>query len=190
MRLHSLMAAGGDATGDTFPGRVDAAYTDADGVEQTESLPDVENLTGSAYNDVLAGDRRDNVLDGGGGDDTLYGGPGGGDDTMLGSAGNDRLFGGQGNDRLDGGTGDDALSGGPAGDVFVFTPGHGADTITDFTNSQDRIDLSAFDLTGYNDLTISDGTDGATIDLSAHDGGTILLEGFDAANLDAADFLF
>ena len=29
-----------------------------------------------------------------------------------------------------------------------------------------------------------------TIDLSAHDGGTILLEGFVMVNLDAADFLF
>ena len=190
VRLHSLAAAGGDAAGDTFTGRVDVAYTDAGGAEQTESLPDVENLTGSAYNDVLAGDRRDNVLDGGAGDDTLYGGPGGGDDAMLGSAGNDRLFGGQGSDRLDGGTGDDQLAGGSAGDVFVFTPGNGADTITDFTNSQDRIDLTAFDLTGYDDLAITDGTDGVTIDLSAHDGGTILLEGFTSSSLDAADFLF
>ena len=121
-----------DATGDTFTGRVDVAYTDADGVEPTVSLPDVENLTGSAYNDVL---------DGGASDDTLYGGPGGGDDLMLGNAGNDRPFGGQGSDRLDGGTGDDRLAGGPAGDVFVFAPADGDDIITDFTNSQDRIDL-------------------------------------------------
>ena len=32
------------------------------GAMQTEALPDVENLTGSGHNDVLAGDRRDNVL--------------------------------------------------------------------------------------------------------------------------------
>ena len=139
---------------------------------------------------MLAGDRRDNVLDGGAGDDALYGGPGGGDDVMLGNAGNDRLFGGLGNDRLDGGAGNDRLAGGAGTDVFVFAPGHGADTITDFANSQDRIDLTAFDLTGYDDLTVTSGTDGVTIDLSAHDGGTILLEGFDMANLDAADFLF
>ena len=190
VRLHSLATAGGDAEGDTFMNLVDVSYTDADGAMQTESLPDVENLTGSAYNDVLAGDRRDNVLDGGAGDDTLYGGPGGGDDLMLGNAGNDRLFGGLGNDRLDGGAGNDRLAGGAGGDVFVFAPGHGADTITDFTNSQDRIDLTAYDLSGYDDLTVTSGTDGVTIDLSAHDGGAILLEGFAMANLDAADFLF
>ena len=190
VRLHSLSASGGDAEGDTFESLIDVSYTDADGAAQTESLPDIEHLTGSAHNDILAGDRRDNVLDGAGGNDTLYGGPGGGDDAMLGNAGDDRLFGGQGADRLDGGTGDDTLSGGPAGDVFVFAPGSGDDTITDFTNSQDRIDLTAFELSGYDDLTITDGTDGVTIDLSAHDGGTILLEGFDMADLDAADVLF
>ena len=190
VRLHSLAAAGGDAEGDTFASLVDIAYTDADGVAQTESLPDVENLTGSAYNDVLAGDRRDNVLDGGPGDDTLYGGPGGGDDVLVGNGGDDRLFGGQGNDRLDGGTGNDRLAGGPGADVFVFAPGNGADTITDFANGQDRIDLTAFDLSGYDDLTVTSSTDGVTIDLSAHDGDTILLQGFDMASLDATDFLF
>ena len=69
VRLHSLAATGGDATGDTFPGLVDVAYTDLDGVEQTDSLPDVEHLIGSAHNDILAGDRRDNVIDGGAGND-------------------------------------------------------------------------------------------------------------------------
>ena len=105
VRLHSLAAKGGDAEGDTFPYRVDVTYTDADGVEQTEALPDVENLIGSNHDDILAGDRRDNDIDGGAGNDTLYGGPGGGDDVMAGGLGNDRLFGGQGNDTLTGGPG-------------------------------------------------------------------------------------
>ena len=190
VRLHSLAAAGGDAEGDTFESLVDVSYIDTGGARQTESLPDVENLTGSAHNDVLAGDRRDNVIAGSAGDDILYGGPGGGDDIMLGNTGDDRLFGGHGRDRLDGGTGDDRLTAGHGRDIFIFEPGHGADTITDFTSSQDRIDLSAFDLPGYENLTITSGTDGITIDLSDHDGGTIFLEGFDMTKLDAADFLF
>ena len=66
---------------------VDVAYTDANGVAQTDSLPDVEHLIGSAHNDILAGDRRDNDIDGGTGNDTLYGGPGGGDDEMNGYTG-------------------------------------------------------------------------------------------------------
>ena len=47
VRLHSLSAADGDAQGDSFPYTVDVAYTDAEGVQQTETLPDVENLIGS-----------------------------------------------------------------------------------------------------------------------------------------------
>ena len=116
VRLHSLKAAGGDARGDTFPSLVDFNYTDASGASRTESLPDVEHLTGSAHDDVLAGDRRDNILEGGAGDDALYGGPGGGDDLLRGGSGDDRLFGGLGNDWLAAGTGNDHLIGGPGDD--------------------------------------------------------------------------
>ena len=118
VRLHSLVAAGGDAEGDTFGNTVPVAYRQADGSTETESLPDIENLAGSAYNDVLAGDRRDNVLNGGAGHDTLYGGPGGGNDTLLGNDGNDTLYGGLGDDVLHGGAGDDQLKGGAGNDVL------------------------------------------------------------------------
>ena len=47
-----------------------------------DSLPDIENLTGSDHNDILAGDRRNNEITGNAGNDTLYGGPGGGDDVI------------------------------------------------------------------------------------------------------------
>ena len=69
VRLHSLAAAASDATGDTFESLLDVAYTDADGNAQTESLPDVEHLTGSNHDDIQAGDRHDNVIDGGTGND-------------------------------------------------------------------------------------------------------------------------
>ena len=49
--------------------------------------------------------------------------------------------------------------------------------------------LSAFNLPGFDDLTISSESNNVTIDLSEHGGGTILLVGFDIANLDATDFL-
>ena len=189
MRLHNFSASGGDATGDTFPYQVDVAWTDSNGVEQTESLPDVENLTGSAHNDVLAGDRRDNSIDGGAGHDTLYGGPGGGDDRLDGGPGNDRLYGGQGSDRLAGGAGDDRLVGGPGADVFVVAPGEGQDTVTDFTDGVDRIDLTAFGLAGIDDLTTTTTTDGVALDLTDSGGGTILLADFAMASLDATDFI-
>ena len=188
VRLHSLAAKGGDAEGDTFPYRVDVTYTDADGVAQTDSLPDVENLIGSAHNDILAGDRRDNDLDGGAGNDTLYGGPGGGDDVMAGGHGNDRLFGGQGDDTLIGGPGDDSLSGGPGNDVFVVGPGEGADTVTDFSGGTDKIDLTAFEIESVEDLDMATGDDGVTVDLSGIDGGSLLLAGLTVLP-DAGDFL-
>ena len=188
VRLHSLKASGGDAQGDSFPYTVDVAYTDAEGVEQTETLPDVEHLIGSAHDDILAGDRRDNDLDGGAGNDTLYGGPGGGDDVMAGGHGNDRLFGGQGDDILNGGPDDDRLAGGPGADVFVFGPGDGADTVTDFSSGTDKVDLTAFEIESVEDLDMATGDEGVTIDLDDIDGGSILLA--DITTLPAAgDFL-
>ena len=188
VRLHSLKASGGDAQGDTFPYTVDVAYTDAVGAEQSETLPDVENLIGSTHDDILAGDRRDNDLDGGAGNDTLYGGPGGGDDVMAGGLGNDRLFGGQGNDTLIGGPGDDRLAGGPGNDVFVFGPGDQTDTVTDFSSGTDKVDLTAFGIERVEDLDMATGDDGVTVDLTDIDGGTILLAGLTTLP-DAGDFL-
>ena len=61
----------GDAAGDTFV--------------------DIENLTGSDYNDTLKGDNGDNILTGGLGDDYLFARDG--NDTLIGGAGNDVLHG-------------------------------------------------------------------------------------------------
>lgn len=41
-----------------------------------------------------------------------------------------------------GGLGNDTLTGGLGSDVFVFAPGEGTDTITDFTLSNDKIGLT------------------------------------------------
>ncbi|QUM71321.1 calcium-binding protein [Sphingopyxis granuli] len=65
----------------------------------------VENLVGSAFNDVLFGDAGANRLYGGAGADNLYGGAG--DDALYGGAGDDNLQGGAGADLLDGGDGFD-----------------------------------------------------------------------------------
>jgi serralysin len=73
----------------------------------------------------------------------------GGNDRISGLAGNDTLNGGDGNDTLKGGSGDDTLVGGAGNDVFVFGGSNlvslvvmGVDTVSDFTVSQDKIQLS------------------------------------------------
>ena len=78
---------------------------------------------------------------------------------------------------------DDTLTGGTGADIFVFGPGHGNDTITDFDTSQDMINLSWFGAgLSYADLTIAatgDGT-GTVITIPGQDGGdpvTITLQG-------------
>ena len=166
----------------------------------------VEDVIGSAHDDRITGDGAANRLEGLAGGDTLAGGAGGdrligdgGDDFLIGNAdadrlwggaGDDTLWGGRGDDRLVGGAGDDRLEGGAGDDVFVFGPGHGSDTIARFTDGEDRIDLRAFGLAGYADLDVRSGPEGVRLDLSGRDGGTVLLAGFDAAALDASDFLF
>jgi len=63
------------------------AGTGAGGDAQGDILSGIENLSGSSYDDVLAGDFRNNSLSGGSGDDTLIGA--GGDDTIAGGTGFD-----------------------------------------------------------------------------------------------------
>ena len=91
----------------------------------------------------------------------------------------------------DGASSDDTITGGVGADAFVFDPGHGNDVVTDFTDGKDLIDLSAFStISGFSDLTITSDENGVTIDLGAHGGGTILLQGVAIADLGAEDFRF
>jgi Ca2+-binding RTX toxin-like protein len=64
-----------------------------------DTLRNIENVTGSDYNDTITGNAVANELSGGAGNDTLKGG-----------AGNDTLDGGAGSDTLDGGDGVDTVS--------------------------------------------------------------------------------
>jgi hypothetical protein len=76
--LTALTASGGDATGDTIIGGVDAS----------------ENITGSNSPDSITGDANANVLIANAGSDTLSGL--GGDDTLTGGTGGDTLLPGDG----------------------------------------------------------------------------------------------
>ena len=64
--------------------------------------------------------------------------------TINGTSGNDTIVGTAGDDVITGGVGADRLTGNGGRDVFVYTSMRdAADTITDFTPSDDRLDLSA-----------------------------------------------
>lgn len=124
-----------------------------------------------------------------------------GNDTINGNGGNDLLFGRDGNDSLDGRGGDDRLmdgagvdemTGGSGADVFVFSKDGRMDTITDFEDGTDLIDLSAFDMLytfeqlnliqkGYGVL-LQFGNERVRIEADA---GQLLV-----ADLSAEDFLF
>jgi Ca2+-binding RTX toxin-like protein len=56
----------------------------------TDTLSNIENLTGSAFNDTLTGNAAANILSGDAGNDLLVGGAGA--DTLVGGLGNDRFF--------------------------------------------------------------------------------------------------
>jgi Ca2+-binding RTX toxin-like protein len=59
------------------------------GGEGVDTLSHIQNLTGSAFGDMLYGDAQANILVGGGGNDTLQGGAG--NDTFDGGAGADQF---------------------------------------------------------------------------------------------------
>jgi len=80
-----------------------------DGYGSKDKLYNVENLTGSKYDDELNGEwyAWDNIINGLAGNDTISGN--GGNDTLIGGAGNDQLIGGTGDDIIDGGNGSDLI---------------------------------------------------------------------------------
>ena len=114
-----------------------------------------------------------------------------GDDRLEGGAGHDRLLGEEGNDTLDGGADDDLLWGGSGDDTFRVRAGAWSDTIKDFTDGEDTIDVTAFtDVTALSGLTIfADGT-AAVVDLTSQGGGRLRLDNVAVSDLDADDFVF
>jgi Ca2+-binding RTX toxin-like protein len=80
----------------------------------------IEDVLGSFYDDVIYGDKLDNVIDADAGDDTVYGN--GGDDTIDGQDGKDTLYGGPGDDDVQGSYGPDIIYGG-GGDDLLYGAG-------------------------------------------------------------------
>ncbi|WP_311794712.1 M10 family metallopeptidase [Ferirhizobium litorale] len=152
----------------------------------------IEIACGSAYRDTIVGNGAGNTLYGGGNSDKLTGSGGAdrllgqyGHDVLVGGYGKDTLSGGGGNDRLAGNGGTDRLTGGAGSDVFVFAHGGGRDTVTDFQDGTDRIQIKSPSIE-YSDIDISDSGGSAIV---AFDNIKIVLDGINASQLTASDFI-
>ncbi len=143
--------------------------------------------TGATTDEVHAAGGNDTVK-AGDGNDALYGD--GGNDALYGENGNDKLYGGDGADKLIGGAGDDQLTGGSGVDTFVFGPGSGSDTVTDFIIGTDKIDLTAFTSETYSSVMGRAVDTGADTVLNFADGSRITLQNVDKAALGDASFVF
>lgn len=141
-----------------------------------------ETITAGKGDDLVFGGIDRDTINGNEGNDTIFGGDDkdtidgdAGNDELWGGAGNDSVVGDAGNDTIDGGAGNDVLDGDAGADTFVFEAGDGADTISDFENTEsDVLDLSAFtglsgDILDYATETTQGGTSGVLVNLGNND---------------------
>lgn len=141
-------------------------------------------ITGNRYADRINGMSGHDVLTGNAGNDRLSGGTG--NDRLLGGIGADTLTGGDGLDRLNGGAGNDQLNGGAGADRFVFSNGNGIDSIVDFRNGVDRIEIAG-DTNSFRQIRVYDR--GADAEIRFAD-NIVTLKNIDHRVIDAGDFVF
>ncbi|MDQ3478011.1 MAG: hypothetical protein M3438_02430 [Pseudomonadota bacterium] len=137
----------------------------------TDTLSNIEDVSGSEFADTITGSRFNNSLSGRGGDDTLIGGEGA-----------DRLRGGTGADTMTGGAGKDIYDVDDIGDVVVELADEGtADLVVSsitytLTENVERLTLtgsSAIDGTGNASANVIVGNSGANT-LTGGDGNDTL----------------
>lgn len=175
-------------------------------------------LDGGAGADLLQGNGGDDYLIGGAGEDFFNGGAGNdtadlsdrSDDmfvdltqdfaggvafeqliaieNVVGGSGNDFMIGDALANLLDGGAGDDFLTGGAGADVFRFGPGSGSDTVSDFVDLEDVIDVSGFGISSFGELIVFD--QGADTFIAFSDTAGALFQGVASAAIDSGDFIF
>jgi Ca2+-binding RTX toxin-like protein len=136
--------------------------TGSGGDAQGDTIAEVENITGSNFDDVLTGNTASNTLTGGTGHDSLYGGDGA-----------DTLFGGDGNDLIAGGVGADSLSGGAGDDTLDYSTSTAGVTINLGTNTASGGDAASDTITGFENVIGS----GAADNLTGTNGNNTLVGG-------------
>ena len=184
----------GDAGSDTLIGLSgDDELTGGIGDDFLFGGRDADTLFGNEGDDRLRGNQGNDVLEGGEGADDLRGGSG--NDVLLGGADDDFMIGESGADTLDGGAGNDVLRGGfgdaPDGvrDTFVFAEGYDFDTIRDFENGTDLIDVQAFGFGSFAEVQAlaEDRPSGLRIDFGG--GDVLFINDVTLADLDQSDVI-
>jgi Ca2+-binding RTX toxin-like protein len=120
--------------------------------EGTDTLLNIENVTGSGLDDAITGNSLANVLLGAGGNDIL-----------VGASGNDALTGGAGIDQLSGDAGHDTLK---WDNADSFDGGLGFDTLDANLSSADTIDLRGAGFANLERILTGSGTDTVTLSLN------------------------
>jgi serralysin len=155
----------------------------------------VENAKGGSGADTITGNVVGNVLAGNGGNDIIRGGNG--NDTLQGGDADDQLYGEANSDRLRGGIGNDILVGGADADRFVMEAGWGSDTIQDFQDGVDKVEI--YMVPGLTNFTqFSEADTGNDVRLTWNnntpsntgDDLTLIFVGREPAQIDASDFVF
>jgi Ca2+-binding RTX toxin-like protein len=114
-------------------------YTLSDNVENMYLVGALTG-TGSAGNNFIMGYGSDNH-------------------TINGGAGNDALYGGAGSDIMNGGLGTDNLTGGAGTDTFVLSNvANSVDTISDFVDGIDKLDVINFNVSALNLRLVGSGS--------------------------------
>jgi serralysin len=142
--------------------------------------PGVHMARGNIFNALLYREDRRSLIE-----DAIGGS---GDDSLVGNQGRNVLTGNSGNDFLIGMTGADRYVGGAGNDVFFHSSGEGVDTVVDFTDGQDKIDLADFSFARYDDVKalMTDSDAGVTITFAT--GDVIILLDADFNKMDETDF--
>ncbi len=111
----------------------------------------------------------------------------------LNATGNDLdnvMIGNSGDNTINGGAGDDNIVGLGGADTFAFDLGSGLDSIGDFTNGTDLLDVSGWNIADFNDLIITAVDSDTTVAYEADGADMITLQNVDVVDIDAADFVF
>ena len=157
---------------------------DNDSLRATDFIFDTggpRQVNGSSGKDLLFGSAHGDVLNGGDGSDRLYGG--GGNDTLIGGGGYNILHGQGGSDVF-------AAQDRKSADVMFFF----VNTIVDFTQGNDKIDVHAFGISSFDQLVHileAWGTKGSYFDAFYADNTYgFIIENIDKSALKSADFIF